>query len=399
MAATAVAHMEGFMTRSVPGQVPGVAARRSVRPTGVQGVKPCSARFARQFVSCQATVEETPYRQSIMDDLVKDRQARMKKEDEGRQAEKASKATPESKGGFGGGFGGGKTKSSAGKKSAKPKSNAAKRNDDSELIGQVAKEYEKLVGMQNKTGCGILEFVVSVRAAGGEKGAGFLADWLPIAELMILLEDEEPGSEPILGSVVGMYPVSVDSVVKCAISERKSAIAAMARRAAKSGTKHLEFAYEPVNCFEKAQAALKGMDQKALADALATLDLQSGASPADIRKAYRTMAAQFHPDKHTALPAEEHAAMAQKFQKIQNAAETLKGKRVQKGQLYKDLGGSERNAFVECVSLDKAACAIVDQTIGRDFAAIFPMASETNMQFAVRNTEVSKKQKSTDSEE
>ena len=37
MAATAVAHMEGFMTRSVPGHVPGVVARRSVRPTGVQG--------------------------------------------------------------------------------------------------------------------------------------------------------------------------------------------------------------------------------------------------------------------------------------------------------------------------------------------------------------------------
>jgi DnaJ-class molecular chaperone len=45
------------------------------------------------------------------------------------------------------------------------------------------------------------------------------------------------------------------------------------------------------------------------------------------------MAAQFHPDKHTGLPAEEHAAMAQKFQKIQSAAETLKGKRVQKGQV------------------------------------------------------------------
>eukprot|EP00959_Pyramimonas_sp_CCMP1952_P263187 5503593-Pyramimonas_sp.AAC.2 len=131
---------------------------------------------------------------------------RWKKGDNDHQSERVFKGTKKAEpktaqaksSGFGGGFGGGGGKAAGkdkGKKSTKgksgAKSGAAKRLDDSELIRQSEKEYLDLVDVQNKLGTGFLDYVVSVRAKGKAESAGVLSDWLPVAELMVLVDDED----------------------------------------------------------------------------------------------------------------------------------------------------------------------------------------------------------------
>ena len=54
------------------------------------------------------------------------------------------------------------------------------------------------------------------------------------------------------------------------------------------------------------------------------LDLERGASSAEIKKAYRKMAIKYHPDKVSALGEEFQKAAKEKFQKVQEAYETIK---------------------------------------------------------------------------
>ena len=58
-----------------------------------------------------------------------------------------------------------------------------------------------------------------------------------------------------------------------------------------------------------------------------TLGVSKGASASEIKKAYRKMAIKHHPDKFAQLGDEHQKAAKEKFQKLQDAYETIKKER------------------------------------------------------------------------
>ena len=77
-----------------------------------------------------------------------------------------------------------------------------------------------------------------------------------------------------------------------------------------------QFAYEPEPSFRVALNALGGMEDSAAVAAMALLDLEADATPADVRAAYRKTAAQWHPDKFATKPPEERDAAQRTFQRV-----------------------------------------------------------------------------------
>ena len=57
------------------------------------------------------------------------------------------------------------------------------------------------------------------------------------------------------------------------------------------------------------------------------LGVSKGASASEIKKAYRKMAIKHHPDKFAQMGEEHQKAAKEKFQKLQDAYETIKKER------------------------------------------------------------------------
>lgn len=72
---------------------------------------------------------------------------------------------------------------------------------------------------------------------------------------------------------------------------------------------------------------LKGMFYKSTSDAYQTLGIDKNASDEAVKKAYRKMAVQHHPDKYSQTGEEHQKAAKERFQKIQDAYETIKKER------------------------------------------------------------------------
>lgn len=72
-----------------------------------------------------------------------------------------------------------------------------------------------------------------------------------------------------------------------------------------------------------AGAAARGAGGSAVQGALRALDLPAGATSVQARKAYRKLAARWHPDKWAAASGEEQAAAGERFKEIQAAYELL----------------------------------------------------------------------------
>lgn len=68
-------------------------------------------------------------------------------------------------------------------------------------------------------------------------------------------------------------------------------------------------------------------DHRADADPYEVLGIPRGASPEEIRKAYRRLAAQYHPDKVSHLGAEFREMAETRFKEIQQAYDQLLGKK------------------------------------------------------------------------
>lgn len=277
------------------------------------------------------------------------------------------KAAPVAKTGFGGG----------GK--APP---VAKRSD-AELIKESSKEYDKLCEKQAKQNIAFLEYVVSVR----DSGKGQLSDWLPICQLTVLLPDDDGDDQFEADMGFKKFKPDMHAVVCCAVSQRKAVIAALVRKVVgKSGVKGmLQFAYEPEASFRVALTALGGMEESAADAAMALLGLEAAAAPAAVRAAYRKAAALWHPDKFEASGDEERDAAKGKFQRIKEAYETLQSSRIQKGQLYADLGGGERDGFTDALSFESAAAECDVATARGQSAVCALMVDEAVTPFAVRN--------------
>lgn len=72
---------------------------------------------------------------------------------------------------------------------------------------------------------------------------------------------------------------------------------------------------------------LKSMFWKDAADAYKALGIDKQATEIEIKKAYRKMAVQHHPDKYAQMGEEHQQAAKEKFQKIQEAYETIRKER------------------------------------------------------------------------
>jgi len=72
---------------------------------------------------------------------------------------------------------------------------------------------------------------------------------------------------------------------------------------------------------------LKAMFYKSTSDAYKSLGLEKSATDAEVKKAYRKMAVLHHPDKYEQMGEEHQKAAKEKFQKIQEAYETIKKER------------------------------------------------------------------------
>lgn len=74
-------------------------------------------------------------------------------------------------------------------------------------------------------------------------------------------------------------------------------------------------------------ASIKAMFVKDTHAAYKILEISEDASDADVKKAYRKMAVKYHPDKLNHLGEEFKQAATEKFQKVQDAYETIKKQR------------------------------------------------------------------------
>ena len=72
---------------------------------------------------------------------------------------------------------------------------------------------------------------------------------------------------------------------------------------------------------------LKSMFYKDASNAYKVLGIDSSATDIDIKKAYRKMAVKHHPDKYNQMGEEHQKAAKEKFQKLQDAYETIKKER------------------------------------------------------------------------
>ena len=72
---------------------------------------------------------------------------------------------------------------------------------------------------------------------------------------------------------------------------------------------------------------LKSMFYKDASNAYKVLGIDASASEAEIKKAYRKMAVKHHPDKYNQMGEEHQKAAKEKFQKLQDAYQTIKKER------------------------------------------------------------------------
>ncbi len=74
-------------------------------------------------------------------------------------------------------------------------------------------------------------------------------------------------------------------------------------------------------------ASIRAMFYKDPHSAYKILEIESNASDAEVKKAYRNMAVKYHPDKLSHLGEAHRKAATEKFQKVQEAYETIKKQR------------------------------------------------------------------------
>lgn len=73
--------------------------------------------------------------------------------------------------------------------------------------------------------------------------------------------------------------------------------------------------------------SIKAMFYKDVSSAYRVLGVEQSSTDAEIKKAYRKMAVKYHPDKVSSLGEEHQKAAKEKFQKVQDAYDTIKKER------------------------------------------------------------------------
>ncbi|KAK3237543.1 hypothetical protein CYMTET_52393 [Cymbomonas tetramitiformis] len=270
-------------------------------------------------------------------------------------------------GGKAGGFGG---KGAKGPKKAKKGAAGGARLSDSDIISRCEKEFEKRALYQMEQDFAMIEYIVSVRAQQSRGSAGGLCDWLPVAELLLGVQQDNES--------VGGW--DAPATAHKAILNRRADIAAFARRLSK-GSGPLEFAFETRDSFSQVVKAIKGTDNVDEGNAYEIMGLDRDATQQQIRAAYRKKAAALHPD---ANPNGDKEEVDLKFMELKAAYELLRNGRLQKGQMFEDLGGNERNSFSGVLSFSEAEMADAD-IITCESSTVRIMEERDVTPFLVRN--------------
>ncbi len=82
--------------------------------------------------------------------------------------------------------------------------------------------------------------------------------------------------------------------------------------------------FESIKAMFYGGGGARGKRPTSTVNAYKILEIDKSATDAEVKKAYRKMALKFHPDKVTTLGAEFKRAAKEKFQKVQDAYETIK---------------------------------------------------------------------------
>ncbi|KAG0567417.1 hypothetical protein M758_7G144500 [Ceratodon purpureus] len=266
------------------------------------------------------------------------------------QAQK-NKKSPSSGGGFGA------------KTVAKPTFDAAL------LLRRSEQVYTRLVAEHTHEG-DVREFVICVRQK-GSKSHGAMGDWLPVAELALVSEWDASIALPIA------LPILCREVAECA-GKGAPSLRTIPRN-------NLEYAYEPAEAFYEFVLG-SGNGSQPLANAecpYSVLGLGKGASTSQVRSAYRTLAAKFHPDRQAA---EEQKTAEEEFKRVTRAYDQIKRTGLaDDGEIasYASLGGTARNSLSEPINMTSQSMQA--KLPGEVQAAVRPLDSDIINRFLARS--------------
>mmetsp|Transcript_10243 Transcript_10243/g.30039 ORF Transcript_10243/g.30039 Transcript_10243/m.30039 type:complete len:366 (+) Transcript_10243:207-1304(+) len=200
------------------------------------------------------------------------------------------------------------------------------------------------------------EYVVAARASSTTNNKSVL-DWVPIAQLCLKRPETEfhdGASDALVQTAISVYCRELSHLATAGAP----VFATMARN-------EIQYSVESVDSFHKyvyddvvEGKATKSPDQAMTkAQARETLGVEATAEKSDIKKAYRKLSFELHPDRFEGTPDECEAATVQ-FGRVQLAYDTLSsGVREEGVSWYESLGGKERTGFVGPVNLLPMAAA------------------------------------------
>ncbi|BBN10989.1 hypothetical protein MPTK1_5g08170 [Marchantia polymorpha subsp. ruderalis] len=203
------------------------------------------------------------------------------------------------------------------------------------LLKRSEQIYTKLIAEHASEG-DVREFIICVRQKSEKNSKPVLDDWLPVAELALVSEFDASAVLP------QALPILCREVAECA------AKGAVALRAISRSC--LEYAYEPAEAFYDHVMSGSQMQLSSVECPYGVLGLPKGAPASEVRTAYRSLAAQNHPDKHSG---ENATAAEQEFKRVTSAYDQIKRAGLAAGGVptYESLGGTGRNGLSEPISI------------------------------------------------
>jgi len=229
---------------------------------------------------------------------------------------------------------------------------------------------------ENDDGTVMTEWIVAARVREGQPVVPMLTDWVPVATI-VALAHEQATHNLARETVVGQ--------LKKEISECVHLVSASLRSVDRDG---LEYALEPVDSFSS--HVMDRSKYEKHDDLYRDLGLEPGATPREIKTAYRKIAAQCHPDTFATRPEGQEEAAA-RLKKAQDAYTILGGGvgTDNEDSWYASLGGRARTDFSGPLSTKGHTQKRLGQELpleGGGFRlALAPLKPEMAQEFLFRN--------------
>jgi DnaJ-domain-containing protein 1 len=186
----------------------------------------------------------------------------------------------------------------------------------------------------------VTEYVVTVRLVDCvSEAADAFGDWVPVC-LINLKSSRSADMRQLVPQAIG---ASVKEILEAGCSSTS-----ILRKAPRT---NIQYAYEPLDSYNT--HIFDGLFSRGerKAKALAELDVENGASPADVKKAHRKLMLTLHPDRFVGDEAGA-AAANERMIRVQRAYEELGGGKGSATSGYAAIGGKGRVDFSGPVSRD-----------------------------------------------